>query len=103
MMRARLGAHAQRVCGYGHVGDGNLHLTVTSEQYSRELHALVEPYVYEWTAARRGSISAEHGLGLAKRKYIGLNKSPETVQLMQQIKRLMDPQGILTPYKTLPT
>jgi D-2-hydroxyglutarate dehydrogenase len=59
--------------GYGHVGDGNLHLNISApgQADSPELLKQIEPYVYEWTAARRGSISAEHGLGQMKANYIG--------------------------------
>ena len=51
----------------------------------------------------RGSISAEHGLGFKKANYIHYSKSNEAVHLMQGIKSLLDPQGILNPYKTLPS
>jgi len=49
--------------GYGHVGDGNLHLTVTSAERSPDLKAKIEPFIFEWVAEAKGSISAEHGLG----------------------------------------
>ena len=49
-----------------------------------------------------GSISAEHGLGFKKAAFIGFSKSKEAVTVMQGIKSLLDPQGILNPYKTLP-
>lgn len=58
--------------------------------------------MYEWTAAHKGSISAEHGLGQMKANCIHYSKSPEAVAMMRQIKRLMDPHGILNPYKVLP-
>ena len=93
---------ATRVVGYGHVGDGNLHLNITAPKYSSELHLLIEPYVYEYVANLHGSISAEHGLGFVKNKYIHHSKTPEAVALMKQLKDMMDPNGILNPYKTLP-
>ena len=101
-MRDRVGEKATRVVGYGHVGDGNLHLNVTVPEYNKEIHSLIEPYIYEYVAKVRGSISAEHGLGFMKNKYIHHSKTPEAVMLMKQIKKLMDPNGILNPYKTLP-
>ena len=52
-------------------GDGNLHLNVSIPEWSRELEARLEPFVYEWVAARHGSISAEHGLGQMKRDKLG--------------------------------
>ncbi|KAI4883560.1 hypothetical protein NFI96_014682 [Prochilodus magdalenae] len=101
-MRGRLGDRAKNVVGYGHVGDGNLHLNITSPSKDPALLAAIEPYVYEWTARYQGSISAEHGLGLKKRNYIYYSKTPEAVTLMGNIKAMLDPKGILNPYKTLP-
>nr|XP_035924787.1 D-2-hydroxyglutarate dehydrogenase, mitochondrial isoform X3 [Halichoerus grypus] len=84
------------------LGDGNLHLNVTSEAFSPSLLDALEPYVYEWTARQQGSVSAEHGLGFRKRGVLSYSKPPEALRLMQQLKALLDPQGILNPYKTLP-
>lgn len=50
----------------GFSGDGNLHLNVTSRQFSRPLLERIEPFIYEWVMAHGGSVSAEHGLGLKK-------------------------------------
>lgn len=49
-----------------------------------------------------GSISAEHGLGQMKGKYIGYSKSPDMVLWMKKIKQIFDPKGIMNPYKLLP-
>ncbi|WOK99398.1 putative D-2-hydroxyglutarate dehydrogenase, mitochondrial [Canna indica] len=100
-MRARLG-EAAKVIGYGHLGDGNLHLNIMTSRYDDDVLAQIEPYVYEWTSKHKGSISAEHGLGLMKANEIHYSKSPETVQLMVDMKKLLDPNGILNPYKVLP-
>ena len=81
---------------------GNLHLNVTSSAYSSELHALIELFVYDYVGECHGSVSAEHGLGFAKRKYIYRSKSREAVDVMRQLKQLFDPNAILNPYKTLP-
>ncbi|XP_027856197.1 D-2-hydroxyglutarate dehydrogenase, mitochondrial isoform X1 [Xiphophorus couchianus] len=101
-MRQHLGERARSVVGYGHVGDGNLHLNITSSAKDPALLASIEPFVYEWTARFQGSISAEHGLGLKKRNYIYYSKSRPTVAIMGKMKTLLDPKGILNPYKTLP-
>ncbi|CAD6341814.1 unnamed protein product [Miscanthus lutarioriparius] len=100
-MRCRLGDSAE-VLGYGHLGDGNLHLNIVSSKYDDNTLGRIEPFVYEWTSAQRGSISAEHGLGLMKAEKIHYSKSPEAVQLMASIKKLLDPNSILNPYKVLP-
>jgi D-2-hydroxyglutarate dehydrogenase len=64
-----------RVVGYGHLGDGNLHLNVSCAEYSDSIVEHIEPFVYEWTASHRGSISAEHGLGRMKAECIGCGRS----------------------------
>jgi len=90
------------VVGYGHLGDGNLHLNVHSPKFSKKVLGLIEPYIFEQTSLERGSVSAEHGMGLSKAQYIGMSKSPEMVALMRQIKSVFDPKNILNPYKVLP-
>ncbi|KAK7406766.1 hypothetical protein VNO78_08397 [Psophocarpus tetragonolobus] len=100
-MRSRLGNTAN-VIGYGHLGDGNLHLNISSPRYDDKILSQIEPFVYEWTSKHRGSISAEHGLGLMKANKIFYSQSRETVQLMASIKNLLDPNNILNPYKVLP-
>lgn len=85
--------------GYGHVGDGNLHLNVAVRRYDSKVESLLEPFVYEWIQGVQGSISAEHGLGFAKKPFIQYSKSPEELLLMRHIKQHYDPNGILNPYK----
>ncbi|NXA27997.1 D2HDH protein, partial [Ibidorhyncha struthersii] len=101
--RARLGRSAKNVVGYGHLGDGNLHLNITAESYSHSLLDAIEPFVYEWTARYNGSISAEHGLGFKKKQFIQYSKPNEAIFLMQRFKAILDPKGILNPYKMLPS
>ncbi|KAI9834547.1 MAG: hypothetical protein M1819_002923 [Sarea resinae] len=87
------------VVGYGHMGDSNLHLNIATRRFDKQVEKQLEPFVYEWTAKRNGSVSAEHGLGLAKKAYIGYSRSETMVGLMKQIKNLYDPNGIMNPYK----
>ena len=87
------------VVGYGHMGDSNLHLNIPVRRYAKDVEKALEPWVYEWIEKRNGSISAEHGLGLAKKEYIGYSRSETMIKLMAQIKRLYDPNGIMNPYK----
>ena len=65
----------------------------------------LEPFVFEATQCRGGSISAEHGLGQAKNEYIELLNVYEgsALHTMCGVKQLLDPRGILNPYKYLPT
>jgi FAD/FMN-containing dehydrogenase len=53
-------------------------------------------------ASKKGSISAEHGLGVMKPHMIYYSKQPLLVELMKSIKKIFDPNGILNPYKVLP-
>ncbi|KAL8850661.1 MAG: hypothetical protein Q9221_004380 [Calogaya cf. arnoldii] len=79
------------VVGYGHMGDSNLHLNVATRRFDKAVEEKLEPFVYEWIAKRNGSISAEHGLGLQKKPYIGYSRSETMIRLMKQIKGLFDP------------
>jgi FAD/FMN-containing dehydrogenase len=101
-MKQRTEGVVKCVVGYGHIGDGNLHLNIVGETHSKEILQLLEPFIFEWTAKHKGSISAEHGLGFKKPNFIHYSKSPEAVVLMKQLKNLFDPNNILNPYKTLP-
>ncbi|XP_077147070.1 D-2-hydroxyglutarate dehydrogenase, mitochondrial isoform X1 [Ranitomeya variabilis] len=100
--RARVGSSALGVVGYGHLGDGNLHLNITAKSHTDALRSALEPFVYEWTSKHHGSISAEHGLGFKKRDHIYYSKSRGAVHIMQQLKQMLDPKGIMNPYKTIP-
>lgn len=83
------------VVGYGHMGDANLHLNVAVRRYDKRVEKELEPFVFEWVAKRNGSISAEHGLGISKKPYIGFSRSETMIRLMKQIKDLYDPVGFL--------
>lgn len=85
------------VVGYGHMGDSNLHLNVCVRRYDKRVEKALEPFVFEWIAKRSGSISAEHGLGLAKKKFVGYSRSPTMIGLMKQIKNLYDPVSLSDP------
>ncbi|GAA5973693.1 hypothetical protein JCM21900_006517 [Sporobolomyces salmonicolor] len=88
--------------GYGHIGDGNLHINIVAKDWSDKVEKTIEPWIYEATAKRNGSISAEHGLGLHKKSVIGYSKSDAAIAIMQQLRRMFDPRGILNPAKYLP-
>lgn len=102
LLRERLGNQVVRVCGFGHMGDSNLHLNATTPTFSAEVLAKIEPFLYEWTVQQRGSISAEHGIGVHKKKFLHLAKSDAVLRTMRSIKQSLDPRGILNPYKVIP-
>ena len=82
-----------------HVGDNNLHFFIaprceTVDTDSKEAAARM---VYTPLEALGGSISAEHGIGLEKKAYLGLSRTPQELELMRLLKRSMDPNNILAP------
>ncbi|OAV92174.1 hypothetical protein PTTG_03708 [Puccinia triticina 1-1 BBBD Race 1] len=90
------------VVGYGHIGDGNLHLNVIAKQWDRRIEEVLEPWIYEKVSSHNGSISAEHGLGLMKSPYLKYSQPPTNIKMMKSIKNLFDPLNILNPSKFLP-
>lgn len=109
IMRDRLGAPdtfdpqggAINVVGYGHLGDGNLHLNVVTKEFDQGVLDKIEPFLFERVSQMDGSVSAEHGIGRAKAAYLGMSKSQNAIDVMKSIKQLLDPHGILNPYKVL--
>jgi FAD/FMN-containing dehydrogenase len=96
-----------RIVTYGHVGDGNLHYNLSKPLGSDDdaFRARADDLarvVYDATAAFDGSISAEHGLGQAKRDVIADYKDGLDLDLMRGLKRLLDPAGLMNPGKVLP-
>lgn len=95
-----------KVVGYGHIGDYNLHLNVCYDKFIKDsgykqLESLLEPYIYDYLTKYRGSISAEHGIGLHKAQYLNRSQSEESINLMKLIKQTIDPNGIMNPYKVI--
>jgi FAD/FMN-containing dehydrogenase len=83
---------------FGHMADGNLHLVIAAGD-EPATRARVEELVYRPLAAIGGSVSAEHGIGLEKRAYLPLSRTPEEIATMRLVKRALDPKGILNPGK----
>ncbi len=94
------------LCVFGHIGDGNLHVNVmkpdalTKEQFLSRVHE-VDRDMFELVKSHEGSISAEHGIGLLKRDWLGYSRTPDEIELMRQLKRVLDPKGLLNPGKVL--
>jgi FAD/FMN-containing dehydrogenase len=82
---------------FGHLGDGNLHLVAGVGDRSAKPD--IEAIVYAPLKDFAGSVSAEHGIGLQKRAYLGLSRSPAEVALMRTLKDALDPKHILNPGK----
>ncbi len=87
---------------FGHLGDGNLHVIPGSvPEHTPAIRKEVEAIVYGALRKRGGSVSAEHGIGLEKRPYLGWSRSPDELALMRTLKAALDPKGILNPGKVL--
>jgi FAD/FMN-containing dehydrogenase len=87
---------------FGHLGDFNLHVTVDANSIPGVARAAVEDALYALIARYRGSISAEHGIGLLKREYLHHSRTASELRAMWAIKKALDPKGILNPGKVLP-
>ena len=86
---------------YGHVGDSNVHICVSTLYGPGEDMHSVDDIVYGVLAPYHGSISAEHGIGTLKRPYLHLSRSAEELALMRRVKSALDPKGILNPGKVI--
>ncbi|MDR2316650.1 MAG: FAD-binding oxidoreductase [Pseudomonas sp.] len=92
------------VVWYGHIGDGNLHLNILKPEHMSKDDffascAKVNKWVFDIVKHYNGSISAEHGVGMTKRDYLGYSRSPEEIACMKAIKAVFDPNGIMNPGK----
>jgi FAD/FMN-containing dehydrogenase len=92
-----------RTMRFGHIGDSNLHLTTDARSIPGMTHEqaaeAVERVVYALVAQYGGSISAEHGIGLLKKPFLGASRAPAEVEAMRAIKRALDPDNLLNPGK----
>ncbi len=91
-----------RIVSFGHAGDGNMHVNIMvdatdHEEYARGLTIVRK--VFQTALDLGGSISGEHGIGILKAPYIGMELRERELSLMRQIKALFDPTGILNPGK----
>ena len=82
---------------FGHIGDGNIHIVTNANYGNNEIHELL----YELVGKASGSISAEHGIGMAKRKYLHHSRSAVELAMMRDIKQTLDPNCILNPGRVL--
>ncbi len=92
------------VVWYGHIGDGNLHLNILKpDDMSKDEFfakcATVNKQVFETVEKYNGSISAEHGVGMTKRDYLGYSRSSAEIEYMKAVKAVFDPNGIMNPGK----
>ncbi|MDQ0393654.1 FAD-binding oxidoreductase [Labrys monachus] len=86
---------------YGHIGDGNMHIIACVPGADAQPYDAIDDVVYQLVRRHGGTISAEHGIGLKKKKFLAYTRTPEELALMRVIKNALDPQGILNPGKVL--
>ena len=93
------------IVSFGHAGNGNLHVNILYHPddagENARAHAAL-PEVFALTLALGGTLSGEHGIGLAKRDFMAQAFTPATLAAMRAIKQALDPDGILNPGKVLP-
>jgi glycolate oxidase len=106
MMRAigRIGKkHGVEIATFGHAGDGNLHPTLLVDRRNKEELQKAERAMEELfleAIELRGTLSGEHGIGLEKKDFIGLEHR-DAMELMRGLKKVLDPEGIMNPGKIL--
>nr|BFD60442.1 FAD-binding oxidoreductase [Bdellovibrio sp. CKG001]BFD63857.1 FAD-binding oxidoreductase [Bdellovibrio sp. HM001] len=94
------------VVWFGHIGDGNLHINIlrpegmSKEEFVKECRK-VDVLVFEAVQKYKGSISAEHGVGLTKRSFLNYTRSEAEIELMRGIKKVFDPDNIINPGKVI--
>ena len=99
------GRYGGQVISWGHLGDCNIHLNIVidndsvgNEDYSSDDVAMfIDPVVYDYVIEKGGSISAEHGIGVSKKKYVEISKGGVVFGLMKKIKIVFDPKNIMNP------
>jgi glycolate oxidase len=94
--------YALPIPSFGHAGDGNIHVNIMfhqddSDEAKRANQALQE--ILRLTLDLRGTLSGEHGVGISKKPFIGMEIGPAALDLMRKIKKAFDPHGILNPGK----
>ena len=91
---------------FGHIGDGNVHLNIlkpedlSKEEFFGKCHH-VSQWVFEIVQKYKGSVSAEHGVGLLKKDYLHYSRAPAELKLFRQLKQVFDPNNVVNPGKML--
>jgi len=89
---------------FGHAGDGNLHPTILTDKRDKAEWERVEKgidMIFDRALAMGGTLSGEHGIGLAKSRYLAQETSRGTIEYARRMKSVLDPKGILNPDKII--
>jgi FAD/FMN-containing dehydrogenase len=98
--------HGLEACSWGHAGDGNLHstfLVAPEDEAGLERARSAAEELFELAARLGGSVSGEHGVGLAKGGQLARQWAPRALKLHAEVKAAFDPKGLLNPRKKLAT
>jgi glycolate oxidase len=98
--------HSIPIVPFGHIGDGNIHVdicrTITDDGEWQRVRSAVVDELVDFVLARGGQITAEHGVGSAKRHLMKRALGPAELGVMRRLKQALDPEDILNPGKILP-
>ncbi|MBT3481050.1 MAG: FAD-binding protein [Opitutales bacterium] len=101
-VRETAARHNVRIANYGHFGDGNLHPTILADERDEEemkrVHHAMDDLITK-TIELKGTITGEHGIGLAKKKYLKEQFQDHSYELLKLVKRSFDPNNLLNPGK----
>ena len=95
-----------KVVWFGHIGDGNMHINIlkpenlSKDEFIKSCEK-VNDLLFTVIGEMKGSVSAEHGVGLTKKNYLKYSRSPEEIAIMRGIKKVFDPDGIMNPGKVI--
>ena len=97
--------YGMRIIGYGHAGDGNIHLhplrdELSEEEWEKTLHEVMKE-IYGTAVSFGGTVSGEHGIGSAKKPYVSIALDEDEIRIMKEIKAIFDPNNVLNPGKLL--
>jgi FAD/FMN-containing dehydrogenase len=95
--------HDTTIAVFGHAGDGNLHVNVLfdDERVKQRLEPVLTG-IFRAALDLGGTLSGEHGIGIAKRRFMPLEQPPELLDLERRLKRAFDPHNLMNPGKLLP-
>jgi glycolate oxidase len=95
-----------RIGTFGHMGDGNLHPTIlTDERNAEEMHRVEAAFkdIFDEAIRLGGTITGEHGVGVAKKSFLPKFAGDAQMRVMRELRKVLDPKGILNPGKMFDT
>lgn len=91
----------EKIFPFGHVADGNIHFIIGKQENSSEIIEAINKIIYANLLKNKGSVSAEHGIGLHKKGYLMTSRTTEEIEMMRLLKKSLDPKNILNPNRII--